>query len=88
MADSVVVAGEVNEPQVGTADGNDEGNISPSTVPDPIVLKTLKIKVGVVKRLIKDKASYEKEAVQQKEKLELYKKEGKEEHFLRNAVRH
>lgn len=39
-------------------------------------LRTLKIKTGVVKRLTKEKITYEKEATQQQERVEKYKKEG------------
>jgi len=65
---------------------NEEGNNVESSEPDPMVLKSLKIKYGVVKRLTKDKLSYEKEARQQSEKLEQYKTEGKDEAILKNAV--
>ncbi|ODN03547.1 Tubulin-specific chaperone A [Orchesella cincta] len=46
-------------------------------------LKTLKIKTGVVKRYTKEKQSYEKEASQQRAKIEKFKQEGKDEHFMR-----
>ena len=39
-------------------------------------LRTLKIKTGVVKRLAKEKITYEKEAVQEKERIKKYKEEG------------
>ena len=42
-------------------------------------LKKIKIQTGVVKRCGKEKLSYRKEANQQKEKLEKFKKEGKDD---------
>lgn len=39
-------------------------------------LRTLKIKTGVVKRLAKEKVTYEKEVVQQKERIQKYKDQG------------
>ncbi|XP_055696607.1 tubulin-specific chaperone A-like [Lutzomyia longipalpis] len=49
---------------------------------DPRV-RQLKIKTGVVKRLAKEKISYEKEADQQKNRIEKFKDEGKDEHVIR-----
>ncbi|KAH0539939.1 tubulin-specific chaperone A-like [Cotesia glomerata] len=46
-------------------------------------LRTLKIKTGVVKRLTKEKITYEKEATQQQERVEKYKKEGKDQHDIK-----
>ncbi|XP_055878100.1 tubulin-specific chaperone A-like [Biomphalaria glabrata] len=46
-------------------------------------IKQIKIKTGVVKRLTKEKESYEKEAVQLEEKLEKMKADGKDEHDIR-----
>lgn len=46
-------------------------------------IRTIKIKTGVVKRLAKEKVMYEKEAVQQKERVERFKSEGKDEHDVR-----
>ncbi|XP_015109536.1 tubulin-specific chaperone A [Diachasma alloeum] len=45
--------------------------------------RTLKIKTGVVKRLAKEKVTYEKEAVQQKERIQKYKDQGKDGHDIR-----
>lgn len=39
-------------------------------------LRTLKIKTGVVKRLAKEKQTYEKELIQQQERVEKFKQEG------------
>jgi tubulin-specific chaperone A len=50
---------------------------------DPAKLKTLKIKSGVVKRYTKEKQSYEKEASIQRGKIEKFKEEGKDDHFIR-----
>ncbi|XP_044262044.1 tubulin-specific chaperone A [Tribolium madens] len=46
-------------------------------------LKTLKIKTGVVKRLAKEKVTYEKEADQQRNRIERLKREGKDEYDIR-----
>lgn len=46
-------------------------------------LKTLKIKTGVVRRLAKEKVIYELEAVQQRARIEKFKKEGKDEYDIR-----
>ncbi|KAI4459980.1 tubulin-specific chaperone a [Holotrichia oblita] len=46
-------------------------------------LKTIKIKTGVVKRLTKEKVVYEKEAENQQQRVEKYKKEGKDEYEIR-----
>ncbi|XP_060522001.1 tubulin-specific chaperone A [Cylas formicarius] len=45
-------------------------------------IKTLKIKTGVVKRLAKEKTVYEKEADQQRTRVEKFKAEGKDEHDI------
>uniref|UniRef100_A0A0B7AZ25 Tubulin-specific chaperone A n=1 Tax=Arion vulgaris TaxID=1028688 RepID=A0A0B7AZ25_9EUPU len=45
--------------------------------------KTLKIKTGVVRRLTKEKASYEVEVVQLEERLEKMKADGKDEHDIK-----
>ena len=45
--------------------------------------RTLKIKTGVLKRLAKEKLTYEKEAVQQRERLETYKEQGKDSHMIK-----
>ena len=46
-------------------------------------LRTLKIKTGVVKRLAKEKITYEKEAVQQQERIDQYKTQGKDVHVIK-----
>lgn len=46
-------------------------------------IRTLKIKIGVVKRLTKEKIVYEKEAEQQKERIEKFKSDGKDEYDIR-----
>ncbi|XP_034938953.1 tubulin-specific chaperone A [Chelonus insularis] len=46
-------------------------------------LRTLKIKTGVVKRLAKEKITYEKEALQQQERINKYKEQGKDGHDIR-----
>ncbi|XP_063245089.1 tubulin-specific chaperone A [Bacillus rossius redtenbacheri] len=46
-------------------------------------LKILYIKTGIVKRLAKEKVMYEKEANQQRERIEKLKAEGKDEHTIR-----
>lgn len=46
-------------------------------------LKTIKIKTGVVKRLTKEKLMYEKESQQQRDRIEKFKKEGKDEYDIR-----
>ncbi|XP_043278197.1 tubulin-specific chaperone A [Venturia canescens] len=46
-------------------------------------LRTLKIKTGVVKRLAKEKISYEKESVLQRERVQKYKDLGKDGHDIR-----
>ncbi|XP_066994038.1 tubulin-specific chaperone A [Anabrus simplex] len=46
-------------------------------------IKAIRIKTGVVKRIAKEKVTYEREAEQQSEKIQVYKNEGKEEHYIR-----
>ncbi|XP_017787142.1 PREDICTED: tubulin-specific chaperone A [Nicrophorus vespilloides] len=46
-------------------------------------IRTLKIKTGVVKRLAKEKLSYEKEAEQQRARIVRLKGEGKDEYDIR-----
>lgn len=46
-------------------------------------LRLLKIKTGVLRRLAKEKVTYEKEALQQRVKVELYKEQGKDAHFIK-----
>ena len=46
---------------------------------DPVKVKALRIKTGVVKRTGKEKVMYRKEADKEKEKIEKMKAEGKDE---------
>lgn len=46
-------------------------------------IRTIKIKTGVVKRLAKEKTVYEREAEQQKTRIQKYKDEGKDEYDIR-----
>ncbi|KAK0088225.1 hypothetical protein PV325_012759 [Microctonus aethiopoides] len=46
-------------------------------------LRTIKIKTGVVKRLAKEKVTYEKEAIRQKERIQEYKDQGKDGHDIK-----
>ncbi|XP_011502374.1 PREDICTED: tubulin-specific chaperone A-like [Ceratosolen solmsi marchali] len=46
-------------------------------------LRILRIKTGVVKRLAKEKITYEKEAVQQQERIEKFKEQGKDGHLIK-----
>lgn len=46
-------------------------------------LRQITIKTGVVKRLAKEKISYEKEAAQQRKRIDRLKGEGADEHVLR-----
>lgn len=46
-------------------------------------LRQIKIKTGVLKRLTKEKTVYEKEIDQQKERIERFRGEGKDEHVLK-----
>ena len=41
-------------------------------------IRTLKIKTGVVKRLAKEKVTYEKEAAQQRERIQKLKEQGED----------
>lgn len=43
-------------------------------------IRTLKIQTGVVKRLAREKITYEKEATQQRERIQKLKEQG-EDHF-------
>jgi len=58
----------------------------PEAPVDQAALKKLKIKTGVLKRLYKDKLSYEKEIVDQEAKIEKFKAEGKDESFMRQQI--
>ena len=48
--------------------------------------RQLKIRTGVVKRLDKEKKSYEKEAVQLEEKVAKMRSEGRDEYEIKKAV--
>ncbi|XP_072167168.1 tubulin-specific chaperone A-like [Diadema setosum] len=52
---------------------------------DPRV-RNIKIKTGVLKRLMKEKTMYEKEAVDQEKKVEKMKTEGKDEHDIKKQI--
>ncbi|KAM4710588.1 tubulin-specific chaperone A isoform 2-T2 [Discoglossus pictus] len=52
---------------------------------DPRV-RQIKNKTGVVKRLAKEKAMYEKEAIQQEEKVERMKSEGGDEYVIKKQI--
>lgn len=41
-------------------------------------IRTLKIKTGVVKRLAKEKVTYEKEAAQQRDRIQKFKDQGED----------
>ncbi|PSN42453.1 Tubulin-specific chaperone A [Blattella germanica] len=46
-------------------------------------IKALKIKTGVVKRVAKEKVMYEKEAEEQRQRIQKYKDQGKDEHDIK-----
>lgn len=46
-------------------------------------IRQLKIKTGVVKRLAKEKTVYEKEAEEQRARIEKFKRDGKDEYEIR-----
>ncbi|KAJ0175339.1 hypothetical protein K1T71_009480 [Dendrolimus kikuchii] len=46
-------------------------------------IRQIKIKTGVVKRIAKEKVVYEKEAEQQKNRVQKFKDEGQDEHNIR-----
>ncbi|XP_026276985.1 tubulin-specific chaperone A [Frankliniella occidentalis] len=46
-------------------------------------IKTIKIKTGVVRRIAKEKVMYEKEAEEQRGRIQKFKDEGKDEHDIR-----
>lgn len=46
-------------------------------------IRQLKIKTGVVKRIAKEKVVYEKETELQRNRIQKYKDEGKDEHNIR-----
>ena len=50
-------------------------------------LRQIKIKTGVVKRLVKEKVMYEKEAKQQEEKIEKMKAEDGENYAIKKQVK-
>lgn len=47
-------------------------------------IRILKIKTGVVKRLAKEKVTYEKEAAQQRERIQKLKEQG--ENIMKNTI--
>lgn len=49
-------------------------------------LRQMKIKTGVVKRLTKEKCMYEKEAIQQEEKIERMKAEKGDEYMIKKQI--
>ncbi|XP_030049107.1 tubulin-specific chaperone A [Microcaecilia unicolor] len=49
-------------------------------------LRQIKIKSGVVKRLVKEKTMYEKEAKEQEEKIERMKSEGGDEYVIKKQT--
>ena len=53
-----------------------------SDMADPRI-RTIKIKCGIVKRLAKEKTVYEKEAEQQRVRVEKYKQENRDEYEIR-----
>lgn len=50
-------------------------------------IRTLKIKTGVVKRLAKEKVTYEKEAAQQRERIQKLKEQGENRREARRNER-
>ncbi|XP_013370374.1 PREDICTED: tubulin-specific chaperone A [Chinchilla lanigera] len=58
---------------------------SPGSMADPRV-RQIKIKTGVVKRLVKEKVMYEKEAKQQEEKIEKMKAEDGENYAIKKQA--
>lgn len=52
------------------------------TMADPRI-RQIKIKTGVVKRIAKEKVVYEKEAEQQRKRIQKIKDEGQDEHNIR-----
>ena len=50
-------------------------------------IKIIKIKSNVVKRIIKEKSTYEKEVLQTEEKINKMKNEGKDEYDIKKMVR-
>ncbi|XP_078253229.1 tubulin-specific chaperone A [Rhinoraja longicauda] len=48
--------------------------------------RQIKIKTGVVKRLVKEKLMYEKEAIQQEEKVEKMKNEGGDHYVVKKQI--
>jgi tubulin-specific chaperone A len=60
----------------------DEGGVAA----DPQKVRNLKIKTGVVRRLGKEKLSYEKEVTTQEEKIEKFRAEGKDEFFMKQQL--
>ena len=50
-------------------------------------LKNLKIKTNVVKRIMKEKTTYEKEVKQNEDRIEKMKNEGRDEYDIKKMVR-
>ena len=82
-ADQPKMATAEEKPTIGQPEQDNDANVEEV---DPAALKKLKIKTGVVKRLYKDKLSYEKEIVDQEAKIERFRAEGKEEAFLKQQI--
>jgi len=59
---------------------------SSSVAVDAAKLKSVKIKVGVVRRYTKEKLSYEKEVKMQEDKIKKFEEEGKDEYFMKQQV--
>uniref|UniRef100_A0AAV2IUK0 Tubulin-specific chaperone A n=1 Tax=Knipowitschia caucasica TaxID=637954 RepID=A0AAV2IUK0_KNICA len=57
----------------------------PATMTDPRI-RQIKIKTGVVKRLVKEEAMYRKEAQQQEQKVERMKAEAGDEYVIKKQV--
>ncbi|KAL5004761.1 hypothetical protein ScPMuIL_018217 [Solemya velum] len=51
-----------------------------------VQVKQLKIRTGVVRRLVKEKQAYEKEAVDLEQKVEKMKTDGKDEYDIRKQT--
>lgn len=49
-------------------------------------IRTIKIKTGVLRRLTKEKAVYEREIDQQKQRIEKLRGEGKDDHVMRKEA--
>lgn len=51
-------------------------------------IRILKIKTGVVKRLAKEKVTYEKEAAQQRERIQKLKEQDKDGYDIKNKKKY